>query len=216
MTSSGALLLADARLPTGGHTQSGGLEPALLGGMPASAVPQFLITRLRTSVLVDAATAVVTVRLLGAGRAQVTEVIAEWAARTPSDVVRTASVEAGRGYLRLHRRLFGDHPATRHRDMPRPVAVALVGHALGLDVHDVARVICHDEVQSVCSAALKLTPCDPADVVQWALAAQPEVDRAVAVAVAVEEPGDIPANAAPALELWQHAHGTASRRLFRA
>jgi urease accessory protein len=27
------MLLADARLPTSGHTQSGGLEPALLGGL---------------------------------------------------------------------------------------------------------------------------------------------------------------------------------------
>jgi hypothetical protein len=28
-----AMLLADGRLPVGGHTQSAGLEPALLGGL---------------------------------------------------------------------------------------------------------------------------------------------------------------------------------------
>ena len=33
------MLLADARLPTSGHTESGGLEPALLGGLdPADLV----------------------------------------------------------------------------------------------------------------------------------------------------------------------------------
>src|SRR3954447_93899 len=44
------LLLADARLPGGGHTQSAGLEGALLAGMPVSAVPEYLRTRLATVV----------------------------------------------------------------------------------------------------------------------------------------------------------------------
>ncbi|WP_264031643.1 urease accessory UreF family protein [Cellulosimicrobium sp. SH8] len=52
-------LLADARLPTGGHTQSAGLEPALRAGMPATSVPDYVRARLATVTRVEAATAVV-------------------------------------------------------------------------------------------------------------------------------------------------------------
>ncbi|QJW38275.1 urease accessory protein UreF [Cellulosimicrobium protaetiae] len=52
-------LLADARLPTGGHTQSAGLEPALRAGMPAARVPDYVRARLATVTRVEAATAVV-------------------------------------------------------------------------------------------------------------------------------------------------------------
>jgi len=52
------MLLADARLPTGAHTQSAGLEPALRGGMPPTQVPQYIRARLRTVTLVEAGAAV--------------------------------------------------------------------------------------------------------------------------------------------------------------
>lgn len=54
-----ALLLADSRLPVGGYTVSGGLEPALLGGMSARDVPAFIAMRLATVARVEAGTAVV-------------------------------------------------------------------------------------------------------------------------------------------------------------
>ncbi len=53
------MLLADGRLPTGAHTQSAGLEPALRGGMRASEVPAYIEARLRTVTTVEAAAAVV-------------------------------------------------------------------------------------------------------------------------------------------------------------
>ncbi|ARU53622.1 hypothetical protein CBR64_03820 [Cellulosimicrobium cellulans] len=52
-------LLADARLPTGGHTQSAGLEPALRAGMTAARVPDYVRARLATVTRTEAATAVV-------------------------------------------------------------------------------------------------------------------------------------------------------------
>ena len=54
-----AMLLADARLPSGGHAHSAGLEPALLGGLAAADVPAALTARARTTSLVEAGTAVV-------------------------------------------------------------------------------------------------------------------------------------------------------------
>ncbi|MET0965852.1 MAG: urease accessory UreF family protein, partial [Nakamurella sp.] len=50
--------LADARLPTGAHTQSAGLEPALRGGMLPEQVPKYIQARLRTVTLVEAGAAV--------------------------------------------------------------------------------------------------------------------------------------------------------------
>lgn len=59
-----AMMLADARLPTGGHTQSGGLEPAVRAGLGADGnklaeVEQYARDRLRTVTRVEAGTAVV-------------------------------------------------------------------------------------------------------------------------------------------------------------
>ena len=65
-----SLLLADSRLPVGGYTASGGLEPALLGGLPVHEVPAFIAMRLATVARVEAGTAVVAsaaVRHLRAG-----------------------------------------------------------------------------------------------------------------------------------------------------
>ncbi len=41
-----ALLLADARLPVAGHTQSGSLEPALAAGLPVD-IPAYSALRSR-------------------------------------------------------------------------------------------------------------------------------------------------------------------------
>jgi len=59
-----ALMLADGRLPTGGHTQSAGLEPAVRAGLGADGkqlheVETYARDRLRTVTRVDAAVAVV-------------------------------------------------------------------------------------------------------------------------------------------------------------
>lgn len=242
----GVLLLADARLPTGGHTQSAGLEPALLGGMPDADVPTYLTTRLRTSTLVDAATAVVALHHLDTGL-DTQPVVDAWAARTPSDVVRTASTEVGRGYSRLLAHLAPSSPSSPTRPpskvpdipqrpthnpvgvrspglpggvagrvVPRPVAVAALAQHLGIGPADLARLVCHDDVQSVCAAALKLTPLDPTVTVAWALSCAEEIEAVVRRVAGLTDPEDIPAASAPALELWQHAHSHAPRRLFRA
>ena len=60
-----ALMLADGRLPTGGHTQSAGLEPAVRAGLGAEGnqladVAEYARDRLRTVTRVEAAVAVVT------------------------------------------------------------------------------------------------------------------------------------------------------------
>lgn len=127
-----ALLLADARLPGGGHAHSASLEPALRGGLPPGDVPAWMVGRATTVSLVEAGTAVVAARLLAdagpvagthddqAGDASVARVDARvdalvraWAARTPSPALRDASRLLGRGYLRLACTLWPDSAAVR-------------------------------------------------------------------------------------------------------
>ncbi|MBD8079072.1 urease accessory UreF family protein [Cellulosimicrobium arenosum] len=114
-------LLADARLPTGGHTQSAGLEPALRAGMDPARVPDYLRARLATVTRVEAATAVVARHVVmpdatgcgpssGAAAMALAETWHAWAARTPSAALRDTSQRLGRGYLRLLRRLWAGDP----------------------------------------------------------------------------------------------------------
>lgn len=210
----GALLLADARLPTGSHTQSGGLEPALQAGMDPADVPAFLRTRLRTTTLVEAGTAVVALAVARRGD-PVTPVVDAWAARTPSQHVRAASIEVGRGYQRVLNRLA---PGTLPRDarLPRPIALALLAAHLRLTPEALARAVCHDDVQAVGAAALKLTPMDPLDTVAWTLGVADDVEQVVEAVRTLRSPDDIPSVTAPLTEQWQHRHATTTRRLFRA
>src|SRR6185436_15226794 len=53
------MLLADARLPTGAHTQSAGLEPAMNAGITVDRVPGYIAARLATVTTVEAGAAVV-------------------------------------------------------------------------------------------------------------------------------------------------------------
>lgn len=229
----GLLLLADARLPVGGHTQSAGFEPAVLAGCTAADVPDFLALRLRTVAAVDLGVALCAYAELDpttAGpdpdapdvpRARLAGVHAHWAARTPSQVQRRASEAAGAGMLRLLRRLFPDDAVTEHvaalPSAPRPITYAALGRALGASAREVGAALLHDEVQSVTSAAMKLLPADPVDAVSWALAARGTQAELLATALAHAGRADgIPARSAPLMEVWAHDHDRSNRRLFRA
>ncbi len=83
-------LLADARLPTGGHTQSAGLEPALRAGMPAARVPCYVRARLATVTRVEAATAVVSRHV-----ALAVEPVPDGAGSRPAGASPSASVPSG-------------------------------------------------------------------------------------------------------------------------
>lgn len=214
-----AMMLADGRLPVGAHTQSSGLEPALLGGLDPADVPDLVATRLATVVAVEAGTAVVARHHVLAGL-PLEEVEQAWAARTPSEVAREASRAVGRGQRRLCRRLWPGSAACAAlaplAQPSRPVAVGAMAAAGGLDGARTARLVAYDDVQSLCSAALKLCPLDPAETTEWLLAAGPAVEALVAEVAHLTEPAGIPAGSAPLLESWQHRHGSAPRRLFRA
>jgi urease accessory protein len=213
-----ALLLADGRLPTGAHTQSAGLEPALRHGMTLAEVPRYLTARLQTITEVEAAAAVLARHqwLTAPDRiAALAEVDQAWRVRTLSDAARDSSDLLGRSYARLVTALWslGLEPG---RTYCRAVVVGAAAAAAGLDGPSVARLIGYDDVQTVISAALKLSPFDPVEGVRWSLAAEPQVAQLVARVGGLTRVADMSAYSAPQMERWAQLHRTAERRLYRA
>lgn len=213
------MLLADGRLPTSGHTQSGGLEAALQGGLEPDVVTHYCRTRLRTVTLVDAATAVVCRHrvLAGSGTADVEQA---WAARTPSEALRDAARAVGRAQRRLALHLWPGAAELgelrRVTEPARPRVLGLVAAAGGLSDEQLVRLVGYDDAQSVLSASLKLCPGDPMDVARSVLQLGPDIEALVRRCAHIRDPDDLPAASAPLIEAWAQAHAAAPRRLFRA
>lgn len=219
-------MLADARLPTGAHAHSAGLEAMVLGGLEVTAVPDYLRTRLRTVTVTEAGTAILARHAWLAGIPGLVDTVADhWAARTPSHHAREASERIGRGYARLARRLWaaalapdetssrGCRPDLRY---PRPVVLGVIAAVTELESGDVARLVAYDDVQTVAAAALKLLPLDPLDAASWLLGLEDEIADLVAAVVDLTDPDRLPAGGAPRLDHLVGVHAHASRRLFHA
>ena len=214
------MFLADARLPTGGHTQSAGLEAALVcGALDRADLADYCRTRLATVTRVEAGTAVVcrALALRGAPTAAAEEA---WAARTPSPAVRAASRTMGRAYRRLALRLWPGSTVDAElgpvAEPSRARVLGLVAAHLGLAADSLARLVAYDDLQTVLAASLKLVPADPAAVSATGLGLLAEVDDLVAAVAGLTEPDGIPAGSAPLLEQWCEDHARLDRRLFRA
>jgi urease accessory protein len=222
------MLLADARLPTGAHTQSAGLEAALRAGMPAAEVPAYIRARLSTVTAVEAGAAVVArSRTLDAGAdagmnlaMALSEVDAAWVARTVSPALRETSVLLGRGYLRLIRRLWprstGATALAAIRRPGRAVAVGVAAALAGLSAEQLVRLVAYDDVQTVAAATLKIEPLDPVVATGWVVAAAAEIERMVGNLAQLTALDEIPAFGAPQIEQWAEIHSVTSQRLFRA
>lgn len=216
------MLLADARLPVAGHTQSASLEPAVARGLGAAEVPAYLRLRLGTVVAVEAGTAVVARALVetDGAAADLTGLDRAWAARTASPALREAARGQGRALLRLAGRLWPDGAgvkALHATDRPtRAVVLGALAADLGLPAPALARLVGYDDVQTVCAAALKLVPLDPADVTGWVRDALPLIEAMADAVAALTRPEQVPATGAPQIEVWAQAHAHTTRRLFRA
>ncbi|QZN87463.1 urease accessory protein UreF [Cellulomonas sp. C5510] len=230
-------LLADARLPTGAHTQSGSLEPALRGGLRPDQVPAFLTARLRTVVRVEAGVAVVARHVAahpdGAAAAGLVAVWRHWEARTPSRALRDSSVRLGRGQQRLLTGLWPEHPGVgalsaavalrRTADRspsaghpPRPLVVGVTAACAGLSGAQTARLVAYDDAQTVAAATLKLAPLDPVETIRWVVDARDDIETLVAEVRDLTDAARIPASGAPLIEQWAETHARTDERLFSA
>ena len=223
------MLLADARLPTGAHTQSAGLEPAIRAGLPAASIPEYLRARLRTVTTVEAGAAVVarsrTLTSTTDLASDLAEVDRAWRARTVSPAMRETAALLGRGYARLLARMWPAAPAvaalatlvgTCRGGTSRAVVLGVAAALAGLSAGQLVRLIGYEEAQTVAAAALKLQPLDPMDATGWVIEAQPEIERMVDELSSITDVADIPAVGAPLIEQWAEIHATTTQRLFRA
>jgi urease accessory protein len=206
------LVLADGRLPAGGHAHSGGLESAVASGRvrDLAGLEGFLRGRLATSGLVTAAFAAV-----GCARTDAwSSLDAGLDARTPSPALRKASRAQGRALLRAGRAMWA-LPATG-RDLHHPVALGTVAAAAGLGPLEAATAAAHGTVTGPASAAVRLLGLDPYGVHALLARMAGDCDRIAASAAArIDDPIDaLPAAGAPLLDIGAEVHASWEVRLF--
>jgi urease accessory protein len=211
------LVLADGRLPAGGHAHSGGLEAAVASGRvrDLAGLDGFLRGRLATCGLVTAAFAAKACATAGCARTDAwSDLDAGLDARTPSPALRRASRAQGRALLRAGRAMW-TLPATG-RDLHHPVALGIVAAAAGLGAREAATAAAHGTVTGPASAAVRLLGLDPYGVHALLARLAGDCDRIAASAVArLDDPIDaLPAAGAPLLDIGAEVHASWEVRLF--
>ncbi|GIE92676.1 urease accessory protein UreF [Paractinoplanes rishiriensis] len=206
------LLLADGRLPSGGHAHSSGLEAQVAAGRVCDVadLAGFLRGKLATTGLVSAAFAAAACRRPGS-----------WAglddgldARTPSPALRKASRAQGRALLRAGRAMW--RLPEIGREPHQPVALGVLASAAGLGPAEAAVAAAHGTIAGPASAAVRLLGLDPYAVHGLLALLAPECDRIAADAAArCDDPVDLlPAAGAPLLDIGAELHATWEVRLF--
>ncbi|MEV6633450.1 urease accessory UreF family protein [Actinoplanes sp. NPDC051470] len=206
------LVLADGRLPAGGHAHSGGFEAAVSAGRvrDLAGLDGFLRGRLHTSGLVAAAFAAAACF----SSARLGSLDEGLDARTPSPALRKASRAQGRALLRAGRAMW---PVSRDlREPHHPIALGVVAAAAGLGPLEAATAAAHGTVTGPAGAAVRLLGFDPYAAHALIAALAPDCDRIAAEAVAFADSpvDDLPADGAPLLDIGAEHHASWEVRLF--
>ena len=215
MPSLAALLLADGRLPTGGHVHSAGVESAVADGriVDVETLGAYIDGRLHTVALTEAAVAAAVVL-----QPRAVELLdAEADARIAVPELRAVSRRLGRQLVRVAGRCW---PAPVFATLPeephQPVALGAVGVAARIDAVTVANIAVHHAIATPVQAAVRLLGLDPFAVAALtvALAADGErvaLDAALAAGGPIE---DLPARTGPVVEIAAAHHHLLDTRLF--
>ncbi|MFG1991321.1 urease accessory protein UreF [Actinoplanes sp. NPDC048988] len=207
------LLLADGRLPAGGHAHSGGLEAQVSAGRvrDLDGLAGFLRGKLATSGLVAAAFAAAACHRTPETLADLDEGLDS---RTPSPALRRASRAQGRALLRAGRAMWAIPEIGR--EPHQPVALGVLARAAGLGPLEAAVAAAHGTVTGSASAGVRLLGLDPYAVHGLLARLAPDCDRvaASAAARAGDPVGDLPAAGAPLLDIGAELHATWEVRLF--
>jgi len=206
------LILADGRLPAGGHAHSGGLEAAVAARRvhDVSTLEEFLRGRLFTAGFV--ASAFAAAACLDPSRAPTLDEGLD--ARTASPALRRASRAQGRSLLRAGRSLWSVScglTAPHHA-----VALGVVAGAAGLDPEQAATVAAYTCISGPSTAAVRVLGLDPYPVHALLARLAPAVDETAARATArAGEPVDaLPALSSPLLDISAEQHASWEVRLF--
>jgi len=218
MSLSTLLLLADSRLPAGGHAHSGGVEAAAAAGRlyDVTTLGEFLRGRLYTAGLVAAAFAAAA----AADPARLSTLDAGLDARTPSPALRRASRNQGRALLRVGRAMW-TLPAPPVPDPHHAVALGLVAGAAGLPPGQAALAAAYSSISGPAGAAIRVLALDPYPVQALLAALAPACDAVAARATDLArdfalggDVDDLPAAAAALLDISAEVHATWEVRLF--
>jgi urease accessory protein len=212
-------MLADGRFPAGGYAHSAGLEPTVgVGGVhDIETLEAFLRGRVATAGAVAAAFAAAACVAFAHDLPRLHALGAELDARLPSPALRATSRQLGRqlwraiSVIRPHDRLddVGKNP---HQSIMFGIAAA----ALDLDPRDAALAALHDSVATPAAAAVRLLSLDPLGA-HAALARVGSLLDELAVEAdeqAATAPEDLPALAAPLLDIAAERHAVETARLF--
>ncbi|MCX5044386.1 urease accessory protein UreF [Aldersonia sp. NBC_00410] len=201
-------VLADSRLPAGGHVHSGGVEEAVASGLvrDLDTVEAFLRRRIRTTGLVGASIAAA----VCAGNLEFDAADAETDARTPSPAARAASRAQGRGLLRLAKHAWPEQDWTTLGAKPHgPVVTGAVGRCCGAGPDETAAVLVYQTMTGSATAAQRLLALDPADVTAATLRLAPLCDEIAATAAR-----GLAAVSDPLLDVLAQRHTVRDRPLF--
>jgi urease accessory protein len=202
------LILADSRLPTGGHVHSGGIEEAVTSGLVVDleTLRAYLRRRIRTHGLVTASVAAA----VHAGALTIAEADRETDARTPAPAARQASRAQGRGLARLARRVWPDHDWRLLTTMPHlAVAAGAVGAASGLNPDQTALSIVYTTMTGSATAAQRLLALDPGDVAALTFELAPLCDQ-----IAADAGKELADLSDPLLDVIAQRHSQRERPLF--
>jgi urease accessory protein len=217
-----ALLLADARLPSGGHAHSQQVEAAVRAGLIAdvASLAVFLEGRLRYGAGVAAAFATRACAAAVAGEDIWRVLDAELDARLPSPAQRATSRSQGRTLLRaaapawpsvVLAELTGTPAGPHHA-----IALGAVAAAAGCSPGEAALVSVYQAVTNGATAGVRLLGLDPL-AVHAALADLAPAMEDVASGAAAHEatpPHELRALSAPVPDLLAEDHATWEVRLF--
>jgi urease accessory protein len=203
------LVLADGRLPAGGHAHSGGLEAAVAAGRvrDMSTVESFLRGRLATTGRVNAAFAAAAAH---AGLSTLVTLDAELDARTPSPALRRASRAQGRALVRAGRAMWALPTIPGAPGPHHPIALGAIAGAAGLSGEQAALVAAYGSISGPASAAVRLLGLDPYPVHGLLARLATDCER---VASSIVD-GTLPAAGAPLLDISAEQHATWEVRLF--
>ncbi|MDQ8046789.1 MAG: urease accessory UreF family protein [Solirubrobacteraceae bacterium] len=222
-TTSDLLLLADGRLPAGGHAHSGGLEQAVeLGDVRDIATLEgFLDGLLRSNAgtAIAVAAAACAARIAGSD-ARLIELDVEESARTPSAALRVASRAQGRQLLRAAEAIWPEPGRVALPPLPHgphlALAQGLAAARLDLSPLDAARLAAYAAISGPATAAVRLLGLDPfsvhGTVARVVRGAEP------LLVAAADAAGDgaaaLPCGAAPLIEIGAELHRVREIRMF--
>jgi urease accessory protein len=227
------LLLADSRLPSGGHVHSGGVEALVDRGLVRDVddLAQLLDGRARTAGLVAAAFAAAGALTAARndGSAGSRGTWAPWDAaldvRTPSAALREASRSQGTALLRTARLAWpmaaGLLGLAEFGRPHHPVLLGAAAVAAGATAGDAATLAVHHLVGGAATAAVRLLGLDPLRVAAVQAALAPVTDRVACeaaelagLAIAADDPDLLPADAGPLPEILAELHHSSEVTLF--